>query len=270
MSAGAPLIALTRAVSPSLSRCELTHLDRRPINVARAEAQHAEYEAVLESLGCEVRRVEPAPELPDGVFVEDTAVVLPELALLARPGAASRRSEVDAVAVELARYRTLRTVQAPATLDGGDVLVLGRRVYAGASTRTNATAIHQLRAILEPLEYEVRTVAVRGCLHLKTAVTEVADGLVVINSDWADDLAFADYDRVRVAAGEPFAANVLRIGHTVVMASAHASTRKRLQARGVDVVSVDVSELARAEGGVTCCSLLVPRSPNHGLRVGRA
>ena len=126
-------IAITRPVSASLAHCELTHLAREPIDVPRARAQHAAYERLLGSLGASLVRVGPAPDLPDAVFIEDTAVVLDELAVVTRPGAASRRPETDAVASVLASYRPLRTMTAPATLDGGDVLRLGRTLYVGRS-----------------------------------------------------------------------------------------------------------------------------------------
>src|SRR5688572_29484443 len=167
-------IALTREVPPSIVHCELTHLARTPIDLARAREEHAAYEAALATLGCEVRRIAPAPELPDSVFVEDAALVLDEVAVLMRPGAASRRDEVGSVAGALAPYRPLLRIDAPGTLDGGDVLRSGRRVYVGQTPRSNAEGCRQLQALLAPYGYDVRAVAVQGCLHLKTAVTEVA------------------------------------------------------------------------------------------------
>ena len=249
-------LALTRAVSPEIAHCELTHQERRPIDADRAAAQHGHYERLLASLGCEIRRVEPAPSIPDSVFIEDTAVVLPELAVITRPGAPGRRAEVDGVAVALEGIRPVRRIEPPGTLDGGDVLVIGRHVRVGASGRTNHEGARQLRAILRPFGYQVTRVPVRHCLHLKTAVTDAAEGLVVVNPEWVDEAEFADLDRIRVASDEPFAANVLRVGDAVVMAEAHRITRQRLERRGLAVSIVDVSELALAEGGVTCCVLL--------------
>ncbi|MFW6202405.1 MAG: dimethylargininase, partial [Gemmatimonadota bacterium] len=168
------LIALTRAVSPAITRCELTHLARRPIDVERAETQHAACEAVLERAGCRVVRVPPAPAPPDAVFVEDTAVVLDEVAIVARPGAASRRPEVEAVADALRPYRPIRRVREPGTLDGGDVLRIDRMLYVGRSARTNAEGRRQLAEIAGEHDYAVMPVELRGCLHLKTAATAVA------------------------------------------------------------------------------------------------
>jgi dimethylargininase len=252
-----PLLALTRPVPAALDRCELTHLARVPIDVDRAAAQHAGYERVLASLGCIVRRVPPAHDLPDSVFIEDTAVVLDEVAIVARPGAASRRGEADAVADVLAEYRHLGRITAPATIDGGDVLRLGRTLYVGTGGRTNAGGVAQLAAIAGPLGYAVAGVQVNGCLHLKSAVTECAPGLLVVNPEWVDAGIFAGHRAIDVDPGEPSAANVLRVGAVVVCAAAHARTRARLEAAGLCVRPVDVSELAKAEAGVTCCSILL-------------
>ena len=165
------LIAYVRAVSPALADCELTHLAREPLDVARAIAEHDAYEALLAGLGATVRQLPPEPQLPDAVFVEDTAVVLDEVAVIARPGASSRRPETATVEVALAMHRPLARIQGPATLDGGDVLVSDRRVHVGLSSRTNHEAVDQLAELLRPYDYEVLPVRFSGCLHLKSAVT---------------------------------------------------------------------------------------------------
>lgn len=251
-------IALTRAVSPRIAECELTHLEREPISAARAEAQHEAYEAALRRLGFEIRRVAPAPEHPDAVFIEDTAVLLEELAVITRPGASSRRGEVGAVAEALAAYRPVVRVPAPATLDGGDVLLEGRTLFVGDSARTNEVAHGWLREVLGPLGYTVVVVPVSGCLHLKTAVTSPAEGTFLLNPEWVPASAFADAEVVEVDRSEPYAANVLRAGEAVLVAAGAPRTRRRLERLGLTVTEVDVSELARAEAGVTCCSVLVP------------
>jgi dimethylargininase len=250
-------IALTRGVSPSLARCELTHRPREPISLDRARAQHHAYEDALRSIGCEVRRLPPEPELPDAVFVEDAAVVFDELAVVTRPGAPSRRGEVASVAETLASYRTLRAIESPATLDGGDVLVVGRSVFVGLSTRTNEQGALQLTAALGRHGYTVRPLTVRSCLHLKTAVTRVGPATVLLNPDWVDARAFDSFERIEVHPEEPWAANALAVGGSVVYPAAFPRTRERLVRRGLDVRDVDLSELAKAEGGVTCCSLVL-------------
>jgi len=253
-------VALTRAVPPSIVRCELTHLAREPIDVARAVSQHDAYEATLARLGCTIRHLPDEPELPDSVFVEDTAVVLDEVAVITRPGAASRRGETTSVAATLGEYRSLACIETPATLDGGDVLVAGRRVYVGVSGRTNREGVRQLAELLAPHGYAVEGLDVRGCLHLKSAVTAVADDAVVVNRAWVDVDAIRGARPITVHPAEPFAANVLRVGDTLVAAAAAPRTRERLESAGFRVETVDVSELAKAEAGVTCCSLIVPVS----------
>lgn len=250
------LLAITRAIPPSLARCELTHLERRPIDVARAVEQHRQYESALEALGCRVRRLPAEPELPDSVFVEDAAVVVDECAVVTRPGAASRRAETASVAEALRPHRDLREIEAPGTLDGGDVLRLGRRIYVGIGGRTNEEGARQLGAFLAPFGYAVHPVAARGCLHLKTAATALGDDLLLINPAWVDGAVFGGARWVEVDPAEPFAANVLCVGNTVLAPAAAPRTRARLENHGFEVVSVDASELAKAEAGLTCCSLV--------------
>lgn len=255
-----PLLALTRDVPERISACELTHLDRVPIDYARAAAQHAQYEAALRAAGCTIERLPPTPDLPDAVFVEDAAVVFDEVAVIARPGAPSRRAETPSVAGALSKYRPLRFVEPPGTLDGGDVLRAGRRVYVGLSTRTNAGGIAQLRALLAPFDYPVEPVETAGCLHLKSAASALADDWLLVNGAWIDAARFTGFRLTAVDPAEPFAANVLRIGDVVLCASASPATRARLDAEGLTTVGVDLSELAKAEGGLTCCSLILRAS----------
>ncbi len=250
-------IAITRKVSPAIVRCELTHLARAPIDVARAAAQHEVYERTLAALGCAVVSLPEEPELPDAVFVEDTAVVVDEVAVISRPGAASRRPETASVAAVLARYRPVVTIATPGTLDGGDVLRLGRRLFVGVSGRTNRAGIDQLRAALAPYGYTVEAVPVHGCLHLKSAVTQVAPDAVLVNPAWVDAGAFFGFTAIRVDPGEPFAANALMIGDAVIYPEAFPATAAALAGVGVALATVDVSELAKAEGAVTCCSLIL-------------
>lgn len=250
------LIALIREVSPALDRCELTHLVREPIDPARAAAEHHRYARLLGALGCHVRWVAAEPALPDAVFVEDTAVVVDEVAVITRPGAPSRRPETESMATALKRYRPVVTIDAPGTLDGGDVLRVGRTLYVGRSERTNAEGIAALARHLAPYGYAVRPVATHGCLHLKTAVTEIADGTLLCNPAWVNRRAFGDLMLVEVDPAEALAANALRIGTVVVHAAAWPRTRERLEQRGIHTVSIDVAELAKAEAGVTCCSVI--------------
>jgi dimethylargininase len=252
-------VAVLRGVSPSIGRCELTYLEREPIDLERAVGQHAAYAALLRDLGLEVLEIPADPELPDCCFVEDVAVVLDELAVLTRPGAESRRGEIAAVEEALARFRRLARVEAPATLEGGDVLTVGGTLYVGRSPRTNAAGIERLRALAEPLGYRVVAVPVTGCLHLKSAVTALDDGHLLANSDWIDPSPLRGMEIVAVAPEEPGAANVLRVGDRVVAHPGFPRTLELIVARGHDVRSLDVSEFLKAEAALTCKSLLFRR-----------
>ncbi|GAB3383363.1 dimethylarginine dimethylaminohydrolase family protein [Lysobacter fragariae] len=249
-------IAITREVSPSLGDCELTHVDRTAIDVDKAKAQHRAYKHVLASLGCRVLALEAEPTMPDAVFVEDVAVVLDEVAVMTRPGAESRRNEGASVAELLQRYRPLRAIQAPGTIDGGDVLRIGRTVFVGQSGRSNAQGIAQLGELIAQFGYQVRAVPIRGCLHLKSAVTAPRDDTVLIQPEWVDATSFPGFRVIEVDPSEEHAANLLRIGDTVVMPDCFPRTRARLVDAGIEVVGVDVSELQKAEGATTCCSLV--------------
>jgi dimethylargininase len=249
-------MAITRAVSEGLAACELTHLPRAVIDVERARAQHAAYEQVLARLGCRVRQLAATPDMPDSVFVEDTAIVLDEVAVVTRPGAVTRRRETTAVEAELAKHRPILRIEAPGTVDGGDVLVEGRTIFVGLSSRTNRAGFDQLRAHLVPFDYDVRAVNVSGALHLKSAVTAIADDTLLINPAWAPAATFEGFALVAVDPAEPGAANAVRVGDTLVYPESFPRTGDRLEALGYTIAAVDVSELQKAEGAVTCCSLL--------------
>lgn len=251
------MIAITREVSPSVWRCELTHLERMPIDYLRAVAQHHEYLRALVDLGFEVRDLPADADHPDSVFVEDTAIVLPELAIITRPGAASRRGETQAVAEALAPLRPLVTIEEPGTIDGGDVLPLGRTIYIGRSDRTNDDGIDQVLFYVQRHGYEVVPVEVRGALHLKTAVTQIAPDTLILNPQWVDGSAFPGFRLIECHPDEPFGANALLAGQGVIASAQYPHTLERIASVAPKVIAVDSSELAKAEGGVTCCAVLV-------------
>src|SRR4051794_20392386 len=224
MSSHTRPVAITREVSQALVNCELTCQSRVPIDVELARAQHRAYERALEGAGYRVEHLDSDASMPDSVFVEDIAIVFEDVAILTRPGAESRRGELPAIAGALAAYRPLRTIDAPGTIDGGDVLVAGTHVYVGRSTRTNGAAVAQMRAILEPLGYTVTETAVRDCLHLKSAVTALDDTRLLVNPQWIDAAAFAGFTLIEVAPEEPSAANVLRLENRLIMAGAFPRT----------------------------------------------
>jgi dimethylargininase len=250
-------LAITREISSQIGRCELTFQRRMPIDVGRARAQHRRYEECLTALGFSVMRLVEDPDLPDSVFVEDAAVVLEEVAVIARPGAESRRPETESIARALHPYRRLLRIEAPGTLDGGDVLRLSKRLYVGLSHRSNSEGIRQLQDHISDFGYEVTAVPLEGCLHLKSAVTQVADDTLLINRAWIDPAPFPSMRWIDVAPDEPAAANALRIRDQVIYPDSYPATRARLEAQGIRVITVPASELAKAEGGVTCCSLLM-------------
>jgi len=188
--------------------------------------------------------------------VEDTAIVVRECAVITRPGAASRRGEIDSVATALESRRPLRRIAEPATLDGGDVLHVRRRVYVGISTRTNEAGARQLADALAAFGYETIPLAVGDYLHLKSAATALPDGRIIHDPQMIDASHFRE-QCIPVYAGEAAGANVLTVDHAVLAAVAAPRTRWRLESEGYNVVAVDASELAKAEGALTCCSLIL-------------
>ena len=251
------MIALTRPVPDSVAQCELTHIARSPIDVANARRQHAAYEGVLRSLRCDVQQLSALHDHPDSVFIEDTALVFDECAVITRPGAESRRGETASVAEALKPLRRLYHIDAPGTLDGGDVLRVGKRLYVGASTRSNEDGARQLADALSPYGYSVTRTPMRGCLHLKTAVSTLPNGVLLLDPRCVDPESFDGARCIHVDHDEPEAANVLVVGETVVLPASAPRTREMLNAAGYRTVAVDASELAKAEGGLTCCSLLL-------------
>lgn len=250
------LIAITRAVSPAINQCEIGFIERQEIDLAKANEQHRRYEALLAELGARVISLPADADYPDSVFVEDPAVVVDEVAVMTRMGAASRRGESESLARALADYRPLRWLRVPATLEGGDVMRIGRTLYVGVSHRTNRAGIEQLADELGPLGYSVVPVAVRGALHLKTACCSLGEGAILANREWLDLEPLAQFRIVDIAPGEDRAANVLSVGGSAIVPGCFPRTAEILASTGLRVHALDVSELMKAEAGVTCCSLI--------------
>lgn len=250
--------AYTRALSPRLAEGELTHLEAQPIDIVRAGAQHAAYERALADAGFAVRRLPALPDDPDSVFVEDTALILGRHAVITRPGAASRAGETASTAAALDNDFILHPLPA-GTLDGGDVLRIGHILYVGRSGRTSDEGIEALAALVEPLGFAVRAVEASGCLHLKTAATfagadPAGNPVLLYHPDWISPAIFADVEPVAVT--EPAAANVLRAGDRLFVSAEAPRAAAMLASRGFAVVTLDVSELHKAEAGLTCMSLI--------------
>ena len=249
-------IAITREVSRDIVNCELTHLERSPIDVDRARLQHLQYEAALKHLGLGVLSLPEEPTLADSVFVEDTALVLDECAIITRPGAESRRPETETIAEVLKPFRKLYYIQAPARADGGDILQVGKCIYVGLTSRSDTNAIEQMQHFLEPYGYELQAVRVTGCLHLKYAITQVAKDTLLINPTWVDKKEFQDVNFIEIEPSEVYAANAVMFGDSIIYPAAFPKTQKRLEAAGIPMITVEADELAKAEGAVTCCSLI--------------
>jgi dimethylargininase len=250
------LTAITRAVSPGIVNCELTFIARQPIDLAKARIQHRIYEQLLERCGARLISLPAEPDLPDSMFVEDPAVVLDETAVILPLGTQSRRSEAPSLAKTLSKFRTLEYVKLPGLLEGGDVLRMGRKLFVGRSKRSNAEGIQQFAAIVSRCGYEVQVVSVTGCLHLKSAVTSLGRNTLLANRAWFDTAPFAGYEWIDVAPNEPHAANALAVGETIIFPTSFPRTRARLEGCGFHVVPIDISELQKAESGLTCSSLL--------------
>jgi dimethylargininase len=233
------LTAITRGVSPAIVNCELTFVARAPIDPAKAVEQHRAYERMLEKFGAKIDSLPAEATLPDSMFVEDPAMVLDELAVIFPLGTASRRAEAVSLALAIASYRPLKHVQLPGTVEGGDILRIGRQLFAGLSKRTNEEGIRRLRSILEPYDYKVAAVPVTGCLHLKSAVTFLGRNTLLANPDWFDASCLPGYEWIDVAPEEPHAANALAFGNTVILPASFPQTRSRVEARGFEV-GVDV------------------------------
>lgn len=251
------MLALVREVSSQLAHCELSYLARDPIDAARAVSQHRAYTDTLQQLGCQLEWLPPLPEHADGVFVEDTAVVLPEVAVITRPGIASRRAEIGSTASALARHRPLARISEPGCLEGGDVMRIERVLYVGGSARTNAAGIAELGALLQPFGYRVQTLTLRGCLHLKSAVTFIPPHTVLVNPQWIEADALAAPEVIAVDELEPYGANTLTVGDTTLVSAAYPRTRQRLEAAGIHTRELQVSELHKAEAALTCMSVMV-------------
>ncbi len=247
--------ALTRPTGPELAQCELTHLEREPIDIDAAMQQHEVYLQILRDLSVNVIELPRLPEHPDAVFVEDTVLALDEVAVLLRPGAVSRLGEVASVAAALRPHRELVEIAAPATIDGGDLIVLDRTILVGATSRTDPLGAQALDAAVGPFGYRVQTVPVTGCLHLKTAATAVDSETLVAFSPWVD-LSAVDAKIIEVDPSEPEGANVVEIDGTLITDVRATATADLLSDHGYPIIATEVSEFAKAEGALTCKSVL--------------
>lgn len=250
------LTALTHRPSPNLESCELTYIRPEEIDPANAAHQHRLYCEALTELGATVQTLNQNIHLPDSVFVEDAAIVLDEIAVITSMGVRSRRPERDLIETELAKYRPIARIELPATIEGGDILQIGRRVFVGNSSRTNELGIEALTKIIQPLGYDVVSVDVSGCLHLTTACCALGEETLLINPGWIDARMFGEFKQITVPREEPFAANILRFGKTICIHSGFTKTADLLRGLGIEIRTIDISEFLKAEAGLTCMSVI--------------
>ena len=262
------LTILTRQSCDRLGEGALTFLERAVVDVGLARRQHAAYRAAMAETGATVIDAPADDRFPDSTFVEDVLLAFPDCFVLCRPGTASRAGETHLIGPHLPQDRPLFSIDAPATLDGGDVLTIAREVFVGLSTRTNPAAHGALARLLEPFGYVVRSVPVTGSLHLKTAVTAPREDLIVANTAWVDPAAFGPRRLVEVHPEEPFAGNMLRIGERLFGQSCHPRTTARLEKAGMTVIPLDISEFAKVEAGLTCLSVVIPPAAPWTARPG--
>jgi dimethylargininase len=263
------LIALTHPPSDALEAGERTFVGRDPIDIAEARRQHDAYVDTLVACGVQhVVRLDVNRDLPDSTFIEDTALVLDEVAIQTSMGAESRRREPAGIAPAVREYREVVPIELPATLEGGDIVVAGRTLLVGLTLRTNEAGVRALERIVALYGYRVIGVRPRGALHLKTACCSVDDQTLLINPAWIDRAELRGFELIPIVATEPFGAEVTRVGPKLVIAAETPRTADILRSRGHDVRLTPLGEFAKAEGGPTCLSLIFrERGRDKGLRV---
>jgi dimethylargininase len=250
------LTAITRSVSSALARCELSFIPRSAIDLEKARAQHHAYEQLLAKLGARVISLPEEPELPDSMFVEDPAIVVDELAVICPLGTETRRKEVPSLAAALEKFRKLAYVKLPGTLEGGDVLRVGKRVFVGITARSSPEGIRQLAVTLGAYGYDLTALPVTGCLHLKSAVTYLGRNIMLANRGWFDSRRIEGFEWLDVDPSEAHSANALAIGDIVIFPASFPRTKALIEAKSFRVESLDISELQKAESGLTCSSLI--------------
>jgi len=217
--------------------------------------QHLAYIAALRQIGLSVEVLEPEPNFPDAHFVEDTAVIFPELAVISRPGVLARRGEIALIEPVLARQKSIQWIRSPGTLDGGDVLTIDKQVYVGLTDRTNRTGFDQLQAILEPFGYICQAITVAAGLHLKSSVNYVGDNTILLTADFADCPEWNHFNRIIIDPGEEYAANTLWVNDHLLTPMGFPNTLNRIRTLGLPILELEMSELQKMDGGLTCLSL---------------
>lgn len=245
--------AIVRGVPDSYSRCERPPSLCDPIDVHLARKQHRAYCEALARLGLEVIDIPPDETFPDCCFVEDAAVIAGPTAIITRMGAASRRGEEVRVREVLETRMTVREVRPPATVDGGDVLVIGRNIYVGVGGRTNEAAVQEVAALVDP-GYRVLAMPFEGVLHLKSACTYVGGGYMLIRPGHFDPGVLGEYGFIEVTEEEAYAANCLSVNGSVLISSGYPQVKRAIQAKGFETLELEMSEFRKGQGSLTCLS----------------
>jgi dimethylargininase len=249
-------IALTHVVSPNINNCELTFMNRKPIDYQLATQQHENYCSLFRACGAEVVKLSESLAHPDCCFTEDTAIVVDELGIICSMGVSSRRGEISAVEKELAKYRPIAHINLPAMIEGGDVLQIGKKIFVGISKRTNAQGIEEVTKLLKPKGYEVIPVHVKGSLHLTTAASVIDDETFLLNPLWVDTGPFKNFNLLYSPEDEPWGANTFRVGDTICAEASFPKTIELLRKHHGRVETLDISEFRKAEAGLSCLSLI--------------
>jgi len=234
----------------------LSFQERQPIDYERAVQQHTNYCLMLKELGIDVIELSNNFTYPDSTFIEDTAVVMDEIAILCNMGVASRRGEVSGIEPELAQYRSIKKIGPPATLEGGDVLRIGIKFFVGLTKRTNREGVRAFKQLMKPLNYEVVPVEVRNGLHLKSVCTSLDDETLLAKPEWFDIKPFRGLRMIVIPDTEAAAANCLRINNTICIHAGFYKTINLLLSKSYQIKTVDISELLKAEAGLTCSSII--------------
>ncbi len=251
------MLALVHVPSPALDAGQRTYVNRASVDADAAARQHRNYVQSLSAAGAKVVSLDVNADEPDGVFIEDVAIILGEVAVLTTMGTTARQAEPARVRSTLEQHRQVQAIEQPARIEGGDVLRVGRQLIVGLSKRTDDAGLEALSDIAKPLGYSITPVPVKECLHLKTACTALPDGRLLVNPNWIDTDAISAFQHVWIPPEEPWGANTLPLGNTVVLPTAHVETAELIQNLGFPVQQVDISEFAKVEGGVTCLSLII-------------
>ncbi|CCQ90571.1 putative N(G),N(G)-dimethylarginine dimethylaminohydrolase [Nitrospina gracilis 3/211] len=251
-----PLTALVRPPAATFLQALSRHKKQVPIDFPLSLRQHRFYVETLVSLGVKVDVLEPLDAFPDSTFIEDNAIILDDMALLTSMSATSRRGETLQLKAAMERHYKVEILEPPVFVDGGDVLQVGSKIFVGQSTRTNSLAVE---AIAKFTRRPVVPIAVNGALHLKSAVSCLTGELLLIDPEKLDPAPFEDHSWIEVAHGESNAANCLTINGTVLMPSGYPETRALVEKRGLEVRAMPVSEFEKADGGLTCLSILIPK-----------